>query len=122
MPRVKVHHIALRTTRRRALERFYGELLGLPTIRKTKRSTWLDASGTIVMIEPRGKNEPAVPRGSLELVAFGASKRAHAVLVKKVAEKFGSEAIEASTDFTSYFRDPDGRRVAISHYPRVRRR
>ena len=108
---VKVHHIALRTNRRRALERFYGETLGLPTIQKTTRSTWLDAGGTIVMIEKRGRGEPAIPKGSLELLAFAVTKRAHAALRKKLA-------IEASTEFTSYFRDPDGRRVAVSHYRR----
>lgn len=61
------------------------------------------------MIELRGKDEPDVARGSLDLVAFGASKRAHDALAKKIA-------VEASTDFTSYFRDPDGRRVAVSHF------
>jgi hypothetical protein len=25
--------------------------------------------------------------------------------------------VEHETDFTLYFRDPDGRRVAVSHYP-----
>ncbi len=115
MRAVNIHHIALRTTRRRALERFYGELLGLPTIRKTKRGTWLKAGRTILMIEPREKKEPAIAHGSLELVAFGASQRTHAALAKKLV-------IEASTEFTSYFRDPDGRRVAISHYDRGRGR
>lgn len=111
MARVKVHHIALRTRRRRALERFYGDVLGLPTIQRTKRSTWLDAGGTIVMIEARGHGEPDIAKGSLELIAFAVSKRAHAALAKKVA-------VEAATELTSYFRDPDGRRVAISHFRR----
>lgn len=106
---MKIHHIALRTTRRRALERFYGELLGLRTMRKTKRSTWLDAGGTVLMIERRARGEPAVPRGSLELVAFGVSEREHVKLRKKIS-------VEAETEFTSYFRDPDGRRVALSHF------
>lgn len=108
---VRVHHIALRTNDRRALERFYRDILGLRTIQKTKRSTWLDAGGTILMIEERNRGEPGIAKGSLELVAFGVTKRLHAKLAKKLA-------IEASTEFTSYFRDPDGRRVAISHYQR----
>ncbi len=110
---VKVHHIALRTNDRRALERFYSDILGLPMIKRTKRSTWLDAGGTILMIEERERGEPVIAKGSLELVAFGVTKRVHAKLAKKLE-------VEASTEFTSYFRDPDGRRVAISHYRRGR--
>jgi glyoxylase I family protein len=111
MTTVKVHHIALRTNNRRALERFYGKILGLRAIQKTKRSTWLDAGGTIVMIEKRERGEPAIAKKSRELIAFGVTKRVHDALKKKLV-------IEDATEFTSYFRDPDGRRIAVSHFRR----
>ena len=120
MRRVRIHHLALRTRKRRAVVRFYRDILGLPLIEETARSTWLDAAGAIVMIERRAPGEPEVPRNSLELVAFAVTAAEHAALRARLLRH--RVAIEASTEFTSYFRDPDGRRVALSHFRRARRR
>jgi len=94
---------------------FYRDVLGLRVLSETARSTWLDAGGAILMIERRGPGEPAVPAGSLELVAFAVSRARHAALREVLARH--RVRIEAATEFTSYFRDPDGRRVGLSHYP-----
>ena len=59
------------------------------------------------MLEPAGPGEPAVPRGTMDLVAFAVDDKE--TLRARVD-------VEAETAHTLYFRDPDGRRVALSDY------
>jgi catechol 2,3-dioxygenase-like lactoylglutathione lyase family enzyme len=104
----------MRTRDVEGLERFYGALLGLPVVRRDaeRGSVWVEAEGTWIMIEPRGPEEPGVPAGTLELVAF-------AVDDKEAWRPRLTEAaipIEDETPSTLYFRDPDGRRVAVSTF------
>jgi catechol 2,3-dioxygenase-like lactoylglutathione lyase family enzyme len=110
---MRIHHVAMRTIDLARLERFYGEVLGLPVLRRdeTRGSVWLDANGAVLMLEQASPDEPAVPAGSLELLAFalddGSQRETWRTRV----------AVEAETPSTLYFRDPDGRRVALSSYP-----
>jgi hypothetical protein len=60
------------------------------------------------MIEQRLEGEPAPVVGSMDLLAFAVSPEERALL-----RTFGVP-LEAETAATSYFRDPDGRRVAVS--------
>jgi glyoxylase I family protein len=109
---VRVHHVAFRTDDLEALERFYAEVLGLAVLRRSdERSVWLDAGGSILMLEKRDSNEPLVPAGSKELVAFSVSA--------PMIERLGAAGIviEARTAYTLYVRDPDGRRIGLSSYP-----
>jgi hypothetical protein len=78
------------------------------------RSLWLDAAGTVIMIELAEPDEPPIAQGSLELVAFATDEPARAAIERALVE--ADVAIEARTEHTLYFRDPDGRRVAISTY------
>jgi catechol 2,3-dioxygenase-like lactoylglutathione lyase family enzyme len=113
---VRVHHIALRTRDLAKLDRFYAELLRLRVTRRDgARSVWLDAGGTILMLERADEGEPAIGPGSNETLAFAVEPRARAEHVKRMGE--AGVPLEGQTAFTSYFRDPDGRRVAVSHYP-----
>jgi catechol 2,3-dioxygenase-like lactoylglutathione lyase family enzyme len=112
---MRVHHLAFRTRDLPGLERFYTDVLGLTITRRDgERSVWLRAGGTILMLEAAETGEPPVPAGSKDLVAFGIEApdvdRWRRVLAAAAV------AIEAETAFTLYFRDPDGRRVALSHY------
>ena len=111
---MRVHHIALRTGDVEALVRFYGSTLGLDVIRRGGQagSVWLDAGGTIVMIERADEAEPTVPAGTMELVAFAVQDKEG----WRERLKAASVAIESETAYTLYFRDPDGRRVAVSSY------
>jgi catechol 2,3-dioxygenase-like lactoylglutathione lyase family enzyme len=70
--------------------------------------------GTLVMLEQKDEGEPQVPANYKEFLAFSIapSKRA----AWKRALETANVAIEAETEFTLYFRDPDGRRVGLSHY------
>jgi catechol-2,3-dioxygenase len=91
------------------LESFYAGILGLPVVRRdaTRGSLWLDAGGTILMIEQAQAAEPPIAQGTRELVAFA---------VPSIADWRTRLSIEAETPNTLYFRDPDGRRVAVSDY------
>jgi catechol 2,3-dioxygenase-like lactoylglutathione lyase family enzyme len=106
---MRIHHLALRTRDVARLERFYAGLLGLAVVRRdeARGSVWLDAGGVVVMLEPTGQAEPDIASGSLELVAFA---------VARIGDWRGRVAVEAETANTLYFRDPDGRRVAVSDY------
>ena len=95
-----------------ALERFYAGTLGLTVTRRTEGlSVWLDAGGSILMLELRDEGEPGVPPGSKELVAFAVSPEVLARVKEARIE------IEARTSYTLYVRDPDGRRIGLSSYP-----
>lgn len=107
---MRIHHVALRTTDVARLERFYVGVLGLTRARRddTRGAVWLEAGGAVIMLEPAGRGEPGVPEGTMDLVAFAVDdKEAWRARV----------AVEAETRHTLYFRDPDGRRVAVSDYP-----
>jgi catechol 2,3-dioxygenase-like lactoylglutathione lyase family enzyme len=114
-PDMRVHHIALRTRDLDKLERFYGGLLGLGIVRRHgTRSVWLDAAGTLVMIERAEAEEPPIAAGSMELVAFAADEHGRDAIEQSLGE--AGVPIESRTEHTLYFRDPDGRRVAVSSY------
>jgi catechol 2,3-dioxygenase-like lactoylglutathione lyase family enzyme len=115
-----VHHLALRTPDPSRLERFYAGFLGLRVARRdaARGSVWLETGTVVVMIEPAAENEPSPNRASQELLAFGIDPQSlHPDLPawrKRLAES--DVAIEAETPFTLYFRDPEGRRLALSTY------
>jgi catechol 2,3-dioxygenase-like lactoylglutathione lyase family enzyme len=106
---VRIHHVALRTRDLARLEQFYATVLGLRVVRRddARGSVWLDVGGTVLMLERAGENEPDVPAGTMDLVAFA---------VDDTETWRGRVALEAETEHTLYFRDPDGRRVAVSSY------
>lgn len=114
---MRVHHVAFRTGDLARLERFYVEALGLAVTRRDgERSVWLDAGGAIVMLERRDDGEPDVPAGTKELVAFAIAPEEHAAVVERLGR--AGIAIEGRTASSLYVRDPDGRRVGVSAYPR----
>jgi catechol 2,3-dioxygenase-like lactoylglutathione lyase family enzyme len=107
---VRIHHVALRTNDVSRLERFYAGVLGFAQLRRddARGTVWLDAGGTVIMLEPASPGEPSVPTGTMDLVAFAVDDK----------ESWRQRvSIEAETPHTLYFRDPDGRRVAVSDYP-----
>jgi catechol 2,3-dioxygenase-like lactoylglutathione lyase family enzyme len=111
-----VHHVALRTRDVDRLEGFYVGVLGFRVrARHDGRSVWLDADGTVVMIERAVDHEPHVPAGSMELIAFCIQARDREPWRERLAG--AGVGIEDETPHTLYFRDPDGRRVGLSSYP-----
>jgi glyoxylase I family protein len=115
MEAMRVHHLAFRTRDLTRLERFYTDALGLSVARRdSERSVWLRAGGTILMLEQAEGEEPGVPPGARELVAFGI-EAPDVDRWRRVLAANGID-VEDETAFTLYFRDPDGRRIALSHY------
>jgi catechol 2,3-dioxygenase-like lactoylglutathione lyase family enzyme len=110
---VRIHHVALRSHDVARLGAFYEGALGLRVLQRdeARGSVWLDAAGTVLMLEPADATEPVIPAGSQELLAFAVDD--------KEAWR-GRIAVEAETAHTLYFRDPDGRRLAVSSYPFAR--
>lgn len=112
---MRVHHVAFRTRDFARLVAFYTELFGFPVLRETPSGLWLDAEGTILMLEHAATEEPHVPVGSMEIVVFGIRPGERTRWTEKL-ERLGV-ALEDATTFSLYFRDPDGRRIGVSHWP-----
>jgi catechol 2,3-dioxygenase-like lactoylglutathione lyase family enzyme len=107
---MRIHHVALQTADLARLEGFYAGTLGLRVLRRdaARGSVWLDAAGAVLMLERAEPGAPHVPSGTMDLLAF------------EVQDKEPWRArvtVEAETAYTLYFRDPDGRRVAVSSHP-----
>lgn len=119
-----LHHLALGAHSVETVAAFYRDLLGLPENTRhhypdqTIRSIWLELSAhAVLMIEhtdqPPREVTGIVPGLFLLTITVPATER-HAT-EKRL--KNAGHPIESRTEFTSYFRDPEGNRVAISHYP-----
>lgn len=122
VPTVRIHHLALRTADVGKLVSFYAGILGLAVVESHGTSAnrhaeraWLSIGDGVLMIERRDVDEPAVVAGTKELIAFAVSADEREAFVERLAN--AGTAIEARTEHTLYFRDPDGRRVGVSSYP-----
>jgi len=118
-----LHHLALGTRDVARLARFYIDVLELREVTRhlhgdgSLRSVWLDLGGSLLMIELT--DQP--PR---TVVGIGAGPFLIALSVlpeerqafEARLEQAGS-VIEARSEFSSYARDPDGNRLALSAYP-----
>lgn len=109
---MRVHHLAFRTRDLARLERFYVGRLGLRVGKRSERSIWLRLGAGVLMLELAEPGEPTVPADSFELVAFAVDPPR-----RRALEDALGETIEARTEHTIYFRDPDGRRIAVSTHP-----
>jgi catechol 2,3-dioxygenase-like lactoylglutathione lyase family enzyme len=122
----RLHHVAVGTRDVERLARFYREAFGLREERRRDDeqglfSIWLDLEGSLLMIERSSEPErrvEGVGSGPF-LLAFrvNASERAEC---ESRLEQVGAD-IETRAEFTTYARDPDGNRIAISHFPETSR-
>lgn len=119
----RLHHIALGARDPDVVATFYSELLGLAEVRRHDddggrlRSVWLDLGGAVLMVE-----RTLATRQRVEGVGAGPFLIAVAVesAMRKTFEErleAAGHAIEARTEHSSYTRDPEGNRVAVSSYP-----
>jgi glyoxylase I family protein len=119
-----LHHVALGTPRVAELAQFYCALLQTSELRRHMtdegelRSVWLDLSGTLLMIE-RAETSAERPRvtgvgwGPF-LLAFRADKAGRHAFEARAAA-LGVQ-VESRSPYSSYLRDPDGNRIAVSEY------
>lgn len=119
----RLHHVALGARDVERVARFYRDVLGLAELGRhddaggALRSVWLDLGGPILMVEQ--SDEPprrveGVGAGPF-LLALSVGVDARRAL-EEALERAGAR-VESRTAYTSYARDPEGNRVAISHYP-----
>ena len=115
-----LHHLALGAHDVDALAAFYEDILGLLRLQTHRfddggtRSVWLSlGNGAVMMIETvdEGRASATSRPPGLFLLALSASDGERAALV----DKLGEQACEVTT-YTTYFRDPEGNRVAVSSY------
>lgn len=110
-----LHHIALRTRDVDRLVAFYEQALGLgrwPV--QAGSGVWLSLGPAVLMIERADADEPLPAAGARDLLAFAAAD-ASLDATRARLRSLGL-TIEAETAHTLYFRDPDGRRVALSDF------
>ncbi|MEI9949199.1 MAG: VOC family protein [Pseudomonadota bacterium] len=119
-----LHHLALGTRDVARLARFYTDVLELREVTRhlhadgSLRSVWLDLGGSLLMIEPTDEPSRTLTAG----VGAGLFLIAVAVLSKQRTEfearlELAGSVVESRSEFTSYARDPDGNRIALSCYP-----
>lgn len=120
-----IHHVALGAQDVERVAAFYTRHMGLTEVTRhadeagALRSIWLRLSpGAVLMIE-RTAQPPRAVEGigaGPFLLAFGAADQdeREARCAQLAADGY---TIEARTGYTSYTRDPEGNRVAISCYP-----
>jgi glyoxylase I family protein len=118
-----IHHIALGACDVEEVARFYRDYFDLPEVARhddaqgTLRSIWLESGGTVLMIE-RSEEPPRIIDGvgaGPFLIAFLVEEAARLTL--EVRLENAGYRVESRTAYTSYTRDPEGNRVAFSHYP-----
>ncbi len=118
----RLHHVALGARDVEQIAAFYRDLLGLGEVSRhfepdgRLRSIWLDLGGAILMVERT--EEPArrvqgVGAGPF-LLALAAAPEDRAAFERSLAAH--GALIDSRTECTTYFRDPEGNRVAISNY------
>lgn len=118
---MRLHHVAVRCSDLERSVAFYSGLLGLEILKRhlteggQLRSVWLPAGETILMLE-RQLAGTGAEEGSGHLVAFAVDELSEweARLAKAAVP------IDTRSQWTLYFRDPDGHRVAVTAYPHDR--
>ena len=122
-----LHHVALRCADLGACEAFYREVLGLPVLRRWPgdgggdRSVWLSAGPGFLALER------ADAPGDATAERFEEAPAGWQVVALSIArgEREGWEArlaaagiaVARRTQFSLFLRDPEGNRVALSHWP-----
>lgn len=114
----RLHHVALGAIDVERVASFYRDVLDLPETARHEdarglRSVWLSLGPSVLMIERT--DEPlrrvqGVGAGPF-LLALTAPSGAEAALARL------GVVIESRSEYTLYFRDPEGNRVALSRYP-----
>jgi glyoxylase I family protein len=119
----RLHHLALGAHDVALVAAFYRNVFGLDETARhhyqdgTLRSIWLDLGGATLMVEATGE-----PLRRVEGVGAGPFLLAFRVEAARRSEVESSleaagAVIESRSEFTSYARDPEGNRIAISAHP-----
>lgn len=120
---MRIHHLALGARDVASLAEFYRRAFDLREHTRhlhadgSLRSVWLELEGPLLMIEASGselRRVEGIGMG-LFLIAFHVAALERERFEARLVELGG--VLETRGHFTSYARDPEGNRVAISHHP-----
>ena len=123
------HHLAIQVKDLAGAVRFYGDVLGLKVVRRWpyedgrpgERSVWLsvgDREEFVALEACDAERLPTPfrdPHGGLHLLALRIAARERRPWERYLTER-GVEIVHR-TRWTLYFRDPEGNRIGLSHYP-----
>ncbi len=120
-PLLHVHHVAIQVKDLQRSRAFYQGVLGLPLVRTQDHALWVQLGTTLVMLELSPGDDVEVPFNSaakgLHLLALAIHTNDRSAWQQHLAQ--AGVVVVHSTAFTLYVRDPDGTRLALSHYPHV---
>jgi glyoxylase I family protein len=121
-----LHHLALGAHDVEAVAAFYRDVLNLAEITRhwsgegQLRSIWLDLEGPVLMVERTSQPHR-------EVDGVGSGPFLIAVVIEAARREWwcarlaaAGHPVEDQTSFTVYTRDPEGNRVALSHYPNIK--
>lgn len=112
---MSLHHIALRSSDLRAAEAFWCSLFSLRVMRRDgERAVWLDLGGAVLMLERADDGEALPAAGGMDFFALRVDAAGREGFRARCAAL--GVPIEHETAFTTYVRDPEGRRVGVSAY------
>lgn len=120
---MRLHHVALGARDVARVAAFYREVFALAEVARhlddegALRSIWLELGGALLMVERTrepGREVEGVGSGPF-LLAFAIRPEERVALEARLAA--AGAPVESRTGYTSYARDPEGNRVAVSHYP-----
>jgi catechol 2,3-dioxygenase-like lactoylglutathione lyase family enzyme len=120
-----LHHVALGARDVERVAAFYRDVLGLAELTRHHtpsgelRSIWLDLGSAVLMVEHTDDAPRRVDGvgSGLFLLAVRVRPEERLVLEQRLAAAGAS--IETRTEHSSYARDPEGNRFALSHHPLV---
>ena len=121
-----VNHLAVLVSDLQRAEAFYLELLGLLLVKRhyeqdgRHRSTWVALDATVFLaleLQPASAQAAAPLSSRLGHHCVALAVTLEDRLQWRSRLEAAGVAIERETNYTFYFRDPDGTLLALSHYP-----
>jgi glyoxylase I family protein len=120
-----VHHLAIKVRDLARAEFFYTQIMGLPVMRRWPaqagdgdRALWLELGAGAFFALERGTTDrgPLAEEDSgLHLLALRIDRTERQEWIDRLAA--AGVAPYRQTDFTIYFKDPEGNRIGLSHWP-----
>jgi catechol-2,3-dioxygenase len=121
-----IHHLAILVSDLARIEPFYTEVLGLGVLRRWpdaagtgERSIWLElGDGAFLALERAPDNAPLsqdVAKPGYHLLALRIPETDRTTWRERLAQS--GHPVTHETAFTLYFTDPEGNRLALSHWP-----